>query len=82
MSKKANYHIVPHPDKGWAIKKEGGKKVSEFSPTQRGAEKIAKDLASKGGGGEVVIHRPDGKIRDKDTVYPAHDPFPPHDTKH
>jgi hypothetical protein len=49
--------------------------------TQAGAEKAAKqDIGPKGG--EVVIHRPDGVIRDKDTVPPANDPNPPKDTRH
>jgi hypothetical protein len=39
------------------------------------------DLAGKGGG-EVAIHRPDGTIRDKGTVKPAKDPFPPRDKRH
>ncbi len=82
MAKRANYHVVPDSDKGWAVKKEGGEKVSAFAATQRGAEKKAKGFATKGGGGEVVIHRRDGKIRDKDTVYPAPDPFPPRDRRH
>ncbi len=82
MSKRTNYHIVPSPDKGWAVRKEGATKVSGFAPTQRGAEKMAKTFSGNSGGGEVVIHRRDGKIRDKDTVYPASDPFPPRDRRH
>ena len=31
-------------------------------------------------GSEVVIHRPDGTIRDKDSY--GNDPFPPRDRKH
>ncbi len=62
-------------------KKDGGKR-GIFSSTQGGAEKIAKQLASRSGGGEVVIHGRDGRIRDKDTVPPAHDPFPPRDMRH
>jgi len=77
----ANYHVVPDSEKGWAVKKEGTKRAT-FSPTQRSAEKIAKQRASNTGGGEVVIHRRDGKIRDKDTMAPARDPFPPRDKKH
>lgn len=72
-----NYHVVPHSQNGWAIKREGAVKNSGFAPTQKGAEKIAKNHAHNQGGGEVIIHRPDGKIRDKDTVSPAKDPFPP-----
>ncbi|MEV0087368.1 DUF2188 domain-containing protein [Saccharopolyspora sp. NPDC050642] len=29
------------------------------------------------GGGELVIHGTDGTIRDKRTVPPGHDPYPP-----
>lgn len=82
MAKKGNYHVVPSPEEGWAVRREGATKVSDFAPTQRGAEKIAKKLSTNAGGGEVVIHRRDGKIRDKDTVFPAQDPFPPRDRKH
>ncbi len=78
----ANYHVVPDSEKGWVVKKEGGKKVSGSATTQRDAEKMAKDYSSNSGGGEVVIHRRDGKIRDKDTMSPAKDPFPPRDRKH
>jgi hypothetical protein len=73
----ANYHVVPDSDKGWAVKKQGAKRASDFASTQRSAEKMAKKFATNSGGGEVVIHRRDGKIRDKDTMYPARDPFPP-----
>jgi len=78
---KTNYHVVPDSDKGWVVKKEGASRESGSAQTQRGAEKMAKDFASKKGGGEVVIHRRNGKIRDKDTVYPATDPFPPRDRR-
>lgn len=77
----ANYHVTPDPQKGWAIKKEGGGRRI-FAPTQRSAEKSAKQFASNSGGGEVVIHGRDGKIRDKDTMAPARDPFPPRDKRH
>jgi hypothetical protein len=77
----ANYHVLPNSGGGWAIKKEKASKVSCFAPTQREAEKIAKMYSIKSRGGEVVIHRRDGKIRDKDTMSPASDPFPPRDRK-
>jgi hypothetical protein len=82
MPKRSNYHIVPSPEKGWIVRKEGAKKISDSAATQRGAEKRAKELASKNGGGEVVIHRRDGKIRDKDTIFPASDPLPPRDKRY
>jgi len=81
MAKKQNYHVTPDPQRGWAVKKEGGDRRT-FAPTQKSAEKLAKQFATKQGGGEVVIHGRDGRIRDKDTMAPAKDPFPPRDQKH
>jgi len=51
-------------------------------PTQAAAEAAAKArLKATPGGGEVVIHRPDGTIRDSDTINRA-DPSPPVDKRH
>jgi hypothetical protein len=77
----ANYH-VSKKGTAWQAKKEKGEKASTIVPTQKEAEKIAKDLSKKSGGGEVRIHGLNGKIRDSDTVAPAKDPFPPKDLKH
>lgn len=82
MAKKSNYHVVPDKEHGWAIRKAGADRVSGFAATQKTAESAAKKLASKGGGGEVVTHGRDGRIRDKDTMSPARDPFPPRDRRH
>lgn len=48
-----------------------------------GAEAInrAREIVTNLGGGEVVIHRPDGTIRDSDTVGGGNDPNPPTDRK-
>lgn len=67
--------------KGWDVTKPSGRKVSHHQ-TQANAERAAKRDLSKSGGGEVVIHRPDGRIRDKDTVPPGKDPNPPKDKRH
>ena len=75
-------HVVPNPAGGWDVKKPGAKRVSSHHDTQGGAEKRAKKIVSNAGGGEVVIHRPDGRIRDLDTVAPGNDPNPPKDTQH
>ena len=82
MAKKSNYHVIPDKQQGWAIRKAGADKASGFASTQAAAETRAKSLASKQGGGEVVIHGRDGRIRDKDTMSPARDPFPPRDKRH
>lgn len=79
----ANYHISKDNEKGqWRVKREGATKVSEYLNTQKEAEKRAKELSTNSGGGEVRIHRLDGKIRDSDTVKPGNDPKSIKDTKH
>lgn len=79
----ASYHVTKDKESGlWRVKKEGAQRSSELVKTQKEAEKIAKQLSHNSGGGEVVIHTPDGKIRDKDTVSPGNDPNPPKDKKH
>lgn len=75
-----NRHVVPSGD-GWAVRREGASRASGTYPTQAAAESAARRMTHNTGGGEVVTHRPDGRIRDSDTVSPGHDPFPPRDTK-
>ncbi len=75
-------HVVPNPDGGWDVKAPGAERASSHHPTQAEAEARAKEIVGNAGGGEVVVHRPTGQIRDSDTVPPAKDPFPPRDTKH
>jgi len=75
-------HVVKNPDGGWDVKAPHAKRVSSREETQAAAERLAKETVSNAGGGEVVIHRPDGSIRDKDTVRPRNDPNPPKDKKH
>lgn len=70
-------HVVPASDGGWKVVKPGGKRASARTKTQAEATRKAKDYVAREGGGEVVVHRRDGRIRDSDTVDPGNDPFPP-----
>jgi hypothetical protein len=79
---KKDYHITKRPDGNWQYKLPHASRASGVTRTQTEAEQAAKNSAKLGGGGEVTIHRPDGQIRDRDTVAPANDPFPPRDTRH
>ncbi len=81
MTKKNDRHVVPKGDK-WAVKAPGAKRSSGDFDTQNAAEKRAKEIVEKKGGGEVRIHGRDGRIRDSDTVAPGNDPNPPRDKKH
>ena len=82
MANNNRRHVVPGEDGNWKIVRPGGDRASGTAPTQGAAEKRAKEIVRNAGGGEVVIHRPDGTIRDSDTVAPGNDPFPPRDAKH
>lgn len=75
-------HVTKRPDGLWQDKAEGAGRAASTHPTQAGAEAASKSRArSTPGGAEVVIHRPDGRIRDTDTINRP-DPNPPKDTKH
>ena len=74
--------VVPGKNGGWDITAPGGKKISGKEPTQAAAERRAKDIVRNAGGGEVVTHGRDGRIRSKDTVAPGNDPNPPKDREH
>ncbi|MFA5000773.1 MAG: DUF2188 domain-containing protein [Candidatus Paceibacterota bacterium] len=80
----SNYHVTnPKGSDIWKVLKEGAGRSSATAQTQKQAETIAKLLSANSGGGEVAIHRSNGgPIRDKDTVWPGHDPNPPKDNKH
>lgn len=71
-------HVVPHQG-GWAVKGEGNARASSVRETQgqaiRDATRIAKNERS-----EVVIHRPNGRIRDSDSY--GNDPRSSKDSKH
>ena len=78
MTKKRDIHVVPHRD-AWATTKEGALRVGSTADTQRQAIEQARQQAQREKV-EVVIHRPDGAIRDSDSY--GNDPIPPRDKKH
>lgn len=78
----ANYHVTKDKDADdWKVKREGADRAAGHFETQKDAEKAAKEFSKNSGGGEVRIHRPDGPIRDSDTVAPGNDPNPPRDKR-
>lgn len=74
-------HVVPNPRGGWDIKAPRAQRSSAHLDTQGDAISRARKIVHNTGGGEVVIHRPTGEIRDSDTVPPGHDPDPPRDRR-
>lgn len=77
MAQRKNIHVVPNGN-GWQVKSEGGQPVSNHR-TQGAAEDAGRRLAQQNQS-ELVIHRPNGQIRDKDSF--GNDPPRPRDTKH
>lgn len=82
MARRDERHVVPNPKGGWDVKKPNASRASSHHGTQAEAEARAKDILARAGGGEVVVHGTDGRIRDSDTVPPGKDPCPPRDTRH
>lgn len=72
MSK--DQHVTYRPDGNCQVKGEGNTKATAVTTTQKEAIKIARDIAINQGS-EVVIHRVNGQIRDKNSY--GEDPYPP-----
>lgn len=71
---KRNQHVTPHPDGGWQVIKEGSERATVRTDTQKEAIEIGRGI-SRNQETELVIHRPDGRIREKDSH--GKDPYPP-----
>lgn len=77
MSKR-NVHVVPSGN-GWAVRQAGQQKPVSNHRTQSAAEDAGRRVARRNEG-ELVIHRPNGQIRDSDSY--GNDSCPPRDSKH
>lgn len=73
-----NVHVVPN-DGRWSVKLEGQKTPLSKHRTQTAAENAGRPIA-RAQRSELVTHRPDGRIRDKDSF--GNDPPSRRDTKH
>lgn len=58
-----NQHVVPYED-GWAVRREGNKRITSKHRKQSTAIRKAKTLAKKYNA-NLIIHRSDGTIRDR-----------------
>ena len=56
-------HVVPYKE-GWAVRREGNKRITSKHRKQSTAIRKAKSLAKKYKA-DVIIHRSDGTIRDR-----------------
>lgn len=81
MAKASDRDVVPTPDGRWAIKAPNAERTSGVFDRQSDAINRGREIVGNAGGGELRIHRRDGRIRDSDTMPPGNDPFPPRDKK-
>lgn len=70
----ADRHVVQNPAGGWDVKKSNSSRASAHAGTQEGARALARTIIHNQGGGELIVHGRDGRIRAKDTIAPGGDP--------
>lgn len=70
---KKNQHVFPHNNQ-WQVKGAGNTKATRVVDNQKEAINIATQIA-KNQHAELLIHRPDGRIRDKESY--GNDDCPP-----
>jgi carbamate kinase len=74
-------HVVRNPTGGWDVKVPAPHGRQLTSTRRLKASTALGGIVQNTGGGEIVIHRPNGLIRDSETVAPGHDPYPPRDRR-
>jgi transcriptional regulator with XRE-family HTH domain len=74
-------HVVPGSGGGWNVKAPKSDRSSGHFDRQSDAIDRAREIVGNSGGGEVVIHGRDGRVRDSDTIAPGNDPNPPRDRR-
>ena len=70
---KKQIHVVPRGE-GWAVAREGAKRASKVTETQKEAIGAGKKMAERDRT-ELVIHGENGRIREKSSY--GNDPNPP-----
>jgi hypothetical protein len=81
LAKLNRRHVVPNPSGGWDVLQGNAERRSAHAGTQSEAVDRARRIVRNLGGGEVVTHGRDGRIRDADTISPGNDPNPPKDQR-
>jgi hypothetical protein len=58
-------------------KRADSDRASSVHSTQADAYARAREMSERSGGGEITISGVNGRFREKNTISPAFDPFPP-----
>jgi hypothetical protein len=70
---RAKVRMVSPETDGWVIQRPDAQRVSGRYKTQSEALEAAREVLNKEGGGQLIIHGSDGRIRDMDTINPRSD---------
>jgi hypothetical protein len=76
MSKRDTHRVMPHPDGGWQVKRDGDKRASHHTETQKESILLGREI-SRNQHTEFQISGKNGAIRSSDSH--GHDPNPPKD---
>ena len=60
------HRVLPHPDGGWQVKRDGRNRASKRTRTKAEAEAIGRET-SQNQRTELAIHRKDGTIERRDS---------------
>lgn len=74
MPKRDTHRVMPHPDGGWQVKRDGDQKASHHTDTKAEAEALGRGI-SRHQKTEFQVHRKDGTIQKSDSH--GNDPYPP-----
>lgn len=78
MSRKPNTRqVVPKGDGTWNVKDPNASRASSNHRTQAEATERARTILNNSGGGELTVRGRNGQVRQKNTVAPGNDPYPP-----
>ena len=77
MSKPQDRSVYRRPDGQWVNQRHDKDRATSVHETQADAYDAARDNLHNQGGGEISIHGVNGQIRDKNTISPGNDDYPP-----
>lgn len=69
-----SHHVVPNPEGGWDVRRNGSERSSGHFGTKKEAVEAGRRI-SRNQETEFYIHGTDGKIQQKDSH--GNDPYPP-----
>jgi len=68
------HRVMPHPEGGWQVRRDGSERASHRTDTQAEAINIGRQISSNQET-ELQIHGRNGQIRESDSH--GNDPYPP-----